>query len=133
MSAELTMHTILSAAAGLTALVGTRIYEDTWPATGAAGVATTFPLVVYQRVPTGEMIQPVTGAVIATDARFQVKAYAQTAGGARDVADQIVTALVAGIGTAVDVTMMGRWGTYEPDSELFSLLVECRLLIAGAA
>jgi len=130
MSAELTMHTIL--AAGV-ALVGGRIFEDTWPATDAAGAATTFPLVVYQRVPTGEMIQPVTGAVIATDARFQVKAYAQTAGEARDVADQIVTALVAGIGTVVDVTMMGRWGTYEPDSELFSLLVECRLLIAGAA
>ena len=130
MSAELTMHTILAA---WVALVAGRIYENTWPATDAAGADITFPLVVYQRVPTGEMIQPVTGAVIATDARFQVKAYAETAGGARDVADQIVTALVAGIGTVVDVTMMGRWGTYEPDSELFSLLVECRLLIAGAA
>jgi len=130
MSAELTMHTILSGAANLVALVGTKIYEETWPATDDAGAAITFPLVVYQRIPGGQIMQPVTGRMLGTDARFQIRGYAEDAAGARTLGSQLAAALVDGIGTVSDVTMLDRWGTYEPDSELYSVMVECRLLIA---
>lgn len=88
MSAETELYALLSSAAGLTALVGTRIYPDAIPEDAV------LPAVVYARTST-EPVLSVSGQKFAETARLSVSAWAKTRTAAAAAADQIEAALLA--------------------------------------
>jgi hypothetical protein len=103
----------LEAYAGLTALVGTRIYPLTLPQNA------TLPALTYQRIP-GERVRSVSGATGMMRARFEVHVWDESVSGAQAVGIQVQDALEGWSGVASTVTVKliriddGR-DTYEPD------------------
>ena len=127
MSAEATLNTALLAHGALTVLVGTRIFRGRYPP------GETYPLCVFLRVGT-DKTQPVTGAVITRSVRFQIKCYADKSAGGRaatTVAEAVEDALVAAIGSFIDVTLIDELAQWNPESELYSQTVECECLEAA--
>lgn len=129
---EVYMYDILSGYAALTALVGTRIYDTHYPpaenrvdVTGAA-----FPLVVYRRIDAA-FEQAVTAAILSSSPRFQVEAVSDNLQETRDVAAEIHAALVSGIGTFADVTLVGDRQAPRPEEHLFIRVVEADVLQSG--
>lgn len=86
MSAETELYAVLSGAAGLTALVGNRIYPDAIPEDAA------LPAVVYARASTDPVLS-VSGQKFAETARLTLTAWAKTRASAAAVGDQIEAAL----------------------------------------
>ncbi len=125
MSAEATLNTALLAHGPLTALVDTRIFRGRYPP------GTAYPLCVFQRVGTPEKVQPITGVVLARSVSFQVMCYDDKEAGARGattVAEAVEDALVAAIGSFVDVTMRDERAEWNPESDLYSQIIECDCL-----
>lgn len=126
MTTEQDIYTGLHDFAGLETLVGTRIYEDTFPE------GTTMPCVTYQLIsdPTDQVVP---GTVIASHARYQITAWSDDRSEADTVAVQIKLAAVSLIGTASfkDATIAGGRKRPQPDAGLFARDVDAILLVAA--
>lgn len=107
MSAETLLYAALSGAAGVTALVSTRIYPNVRPQDSAV------PCIVYDRSGT-QVIQSIGGAVLATVASMDVTAISATRAECESVANAAQSALVtAGFG------YLDRVAEYVPEADLF--------------
>ena len=127
MSAEATLNTALLAHAPLVVLVANRIDRNKWlPGTPANPVL--FPRVTFQRVGTPDKIQPITGVVLARSVSFQVESHSESSVEATDVAEVVEDALVAAIGAFTDVTFRDERAVWDPESELYSQVIECDCL-----
>lgn len=87
MSAESTLYGILSAAAGVTALVGTRIYPDLIPEEKAT------PYIGYERVST-EPAATLEGTILAEKIGITIACWADTRIAAEQLADAVRTAMI---------------------------------------
>jgi hypothetical protein len=87
-SAEATIYSILSSAAGVTALVSTRIYPDLVPEEKNA------PYIGFERVGT-EPITTIHGTILAQNARMLIACWATTRIAAEALADAVATAMQA--------------------------------------
>lgn len=103
MSAESDIKTALEAA-GVTALVSTRVYPDIRPQDDA------LPAIVYGRDST-EFITTIHGTVALTRAQMYVGCYAETRAGAEAVANAAHTALLA-----AGLLPLNRKGDYEDET-----------------
>lgn len=112
MSAETELYAVLSGAAGLTALVGTRIYPDAIPEDA------TLPAVVYARAGT-EPVLSVSGQKFAETARLTVSAWAKTRTAAAAAGDQIEAALLAAWQPAIN-----RSSVFDGEVGLYAATVE---------
>lgn len=104
-------------AAGLTGTVaaGSRVYPLTFPQNA------TFPLVTYQRI-SAPRESAFDRTVRAIQTRFQVDAWARSYSEMRQLAGQLVTKVLAFVGTAVNVmsvSIENERDTREPESGLF--------------
>lgn len=88
MSAETTLKATLDGAAGVTALVSTRIYPDARPQDDA------LPAIVYARDGT-EFVPTIHGTIALTRARLAVACFGATRASAEAVADAAQTAVLA--------------------------------------
>ena len=88
MSAEATVFTVLSAAAGVTALVSARIYPDELPQDYV------MPAIVFGRVAT-EIVATIHGTVAARRARMQINCWATERLDAETLADAVLSAMLA--------------------------------------
>ncbi|MFY9326490.1 MAG: DUF3168 domain-containing protein [Georgfuchsia sp.] len=88
MSAESTIYSILSANAGVTALVSLRIYPDLVPEEKAT------PYIGFERVST-DPINTIHGTTIAEDVGMVVACWADTRLAAEGLADAVKTAMQA--------------------------------------
>ncbi|MGL4480450.1 MAG: DUF3168 domain-containing protein [Aeromonas veronii] len=88
MSAESSLYAILTADAGVIALVGDRIYPDLIPEGKVA------PYIGYERVAT-DPIATIHGTILGTDVGFVVACWADTRLQAEQVADAVATAMQA--------------------------------------
>lgn len=88
MSAESTLYGILSTAAGVTALVDTRIYPDLIPEEKAA------PYIGYERVST-DPVNTIHGTTLAQDVGLVIACWADTRLAAEALADAVETAMRA--------------------------------------
>lgn len=105
MSAETALVAALDAAAGVTALVGTRIYPDARP------METALPAIVYLRTGTSfEMT--IHGTVALTRAQMGIGCYGRTRDEAEEVADAVHTALLA-----ARFVPLNRNGDFEDETE----------------
>lgn len=113
MSAETALVTAL-AAAGVTALVSTRVYPDARPQEDV------LPSVVYQRSDT-TFVTTIHGGVSLTRAQMAIGCYAETRSGAEAVADAAHTALLA-----AGFIPLGRKGDFEDQTSnyIVALLYE---------
>lgn len=88
MSAESTLYGILSAATGVTALVGSRIYPDLIPEEKAA------PYIGFERVGT-QPFATIHGTILANDVQMVVACWGRTRPEAESVADAVAAAMIA--------------------------------------
>lgn len=88
MSAETVLKATLDGAAGVTALVSTRIYPDARPQDDA------LPAIVYTREST-EYVPTIHGTIALTRARLVLACFGTTRASAEAVADAALTAVVA--------------------------------------
>jgi len=130
MSAESTLNTALLAHGALTALVDIRVYNMRYPAVKPEQRETSFPCCVFQRVFTIKE-QVVTGAVVDRSVRFQIACYSESSVEATTVAEKVEDALVAAIGSFIDVTLRGESARWDTDAELYEQVVECECLEAA--
>lgn len=130
MSAEATLHDALIGYAGLEALVGIRIYNMKFPTVKSGQREISFPCCVFQRVFTIKE-QVVTGAVVGRSIRFQVTCHSEGSVEATNVAGKVEDALVAAIGSFVDVTLKNEHADWDPEAELYSCIVEADCLEAA--
>lgn len=112
MSAETELYAVLSGAAGLTALVGNRIYPDAIPEDAA------LPAVVYARAST-EPVLSVSGQKFAETARLTISAWAKTRTAAAAAGDQIEAALLAAWQPALN-----RSSVFDGEVGLYAATVE---------
>ena len=128
MSLASSRYSQLSAYAGLTALVSTRIYPNRAPQDA------TLPYVVYFRVG-GSREQAFTNAVGATGVRMQFSAFAAAYIDADAVRAQVRAALLAyvtsGGVTVHEVALESDLDQYENDTFLHHCLTEAVLLVGG--
>lgn len=112
MSAETQLYTLLAGAAGVTALVSTRIYPDLVPE------AKDPPYIGYERVST-EPVTTLEGTVLASKAGMAVACWATTRVVAEQIADAVVAALAGtawryeGRGSEVDETTLRMAATLQ--------------------
>lgn len=120
MTIEADIRTALTGHAGLSALVGTRIYPDKLPQNP------TYPAIVYQRISTPRA-QAISGTVASAAPRFQFSIYAKDASGVTGydksiaVATQLRAALLAMTGSTVtihEVRLAGELGGWEDSPEI---------------
>lgn len=107
MSAETDVYAALSGAAGVTALVSTRIYPNVRPQDSDV------PCVVYDRSGT-EVIQSIHGTVLATIPRVDLTAVSATRAECEAVSNAVATALVA-----AGFNYLDRVAEYVPDVDLY--------------
>ena len=111
MSAETVLYSTLSGAAGVTALVSTRIYPDVAPQEGS------LPAITFERTGT-EYHNTIHGTVIATVAAMDVWCMGATRASAEAVCDAVATAVrVAGFLTT------GRRAEFDPESDLWAAVL----------
>jgi len=113
MSSESDLYAALTARAGLTALVGTRIDPDAIPEGRA------LPAIVYQRASTTP-VTTIGGVEVAEDVRFAITAWAETRTAADAVADQIAAAIATAGSPTAD-----RTTGYDPECGLYACTIEC--------
>lgn len=120
MNAEGAIWSAILASAPVTALVGTRVYPMMLPQ------GPTFPAVVYQRISTvPDML--VDGPGFAP-IRMQLSMWATTFGGARTLADAVVTALHGYHGGELRLSrLINLLDDYEPDTKLFRVIADFRV------
>ena len=124
MTIEQDVYDVLAGHSGLAALVSTRIYQMAFPS------GTIFPCVTYQMIsePTEQVV---TGAIVGSNPRIQLTAWADDRDDVAEVGEQLKLAAVAMIGTFSDVTVVGGPATHHADAELFSRSVDAILLVAA--
>ena len=86
MSAESTLYGILSAAAGVTALVGTRIYPDLIPEEKAT------PYIGFERISTVPYTT-IHGTILSSDVDMMIACWADTRLAAEALADAVIVAM----------------------------------------
>lgn len=112
MSAETDLYAILSGAAPLAAVVGSRIYPDAMPEESE------YPVVVFSRTET-DPVQTLDGVIHAEFVTFALGCWAPTRAGADAAADAAVAALVA-----AGETYAGRESGYDPETGLYATTVQ---------
>jgi len=110
-SAETVLYSTLSGAAGVTALVSTRIYPDVAPQEGS------LPAITFERTGT-EYHNTIHGTVIATVAALDVWCMGATRASAEAVCDA-ATAAVAAAGFIT----RNRRAEYDPESDLWGAVL----------
>ena len=120
MNAEGAIRAAILASAPVAAMVGTRVYPMMLPQ------APTFPAIVYQRISTvPDML--VEGPGFAP-IRMQLSMWATTFGGARTLADAVVTALHGYHGGELRLSrLINLLDDYEPDTKLFRVIADFRV------
>lgn len=113
MSIETDVYAALSGAAGVTALIGTRIYPNVRPQDSDV------PCVVFDRSGT-EVIQSIHGPILATIARVDVTAVSATRAQCESIADAVVGALVA-----AGFNYHDRVAEYVPDADAHIATIFC--------
>jgi hypothetical protein len=96
MSAETDLYAVLSGAAGVTALVSTRIYPDVVPEEA------TLPAIAYQRTSTEYSTTIHGGAPVAETPTIEITCVATTRPGANAVANAVIASLAGTDFVAVD-------------------------------
>ena len=134
MSIEPGLYAHLSAAAGVSALVGTRIYPDRLPEAAA------LPAITYQRVSTVAQ-QGIGGLAELASARVQITAWADGPGrysAAKEIAGAVVQSLAGFRGDwgSVPVSGINYDGSYDidgdPEAELAGVGVDMIIWHRGA-
>lgn len=103
MSAETTLYSTLSAAAPVTAIVGTNIYPDQAPQELDP------PFIVYERAGT-DPTMTIHGTIVATKVTVDLHCLADTRAIAEDLADKVVAALVS-----AGFEYLDRAASFEPE------------------
>mgnify|MGYP000866610207 CR=1 FL=1 len=126
---EETIYSGLSGHAGLTALVGTRVYPIMLPQN------VTLPAVTYLRVG-GARETAINEAPVAGMPLFQISSWATTYDGVLAVAQQVlaaVRALVTGSGPSLYARDLGEEvDLYEPETGLYQRVLDVTLVHGGA-
>lgn len=125
MNAEKAIHARLAAVAGVSSLVGSRIYPVKAPQNA------TFPLVVYQRI-SGERDDPLADASGLCSARIQISCHASGTNpydGVKALASQVRQALQKARGTfggvvVDDITIETDQDIYDPQTEDFFVAID---------
>lgn len=107
MSAETELYATLSAAAGVTALVATRIYPDIVPQDAD------LPAIAYQRTATEFLNTLHGGAPLGHTATLEITCVAESRPGANAVANAVVTALAGTDFLAIDQQAAVDFGSGE--------------------
>jgi len=105
------LFTVLKAVTG----VSNRVYPMRFPQ-GAV-----FPLLTYTRI-SSRFEQVITGAVVASEPRFQIDCWAESFSAARALAASVKTAILAYAGSAVTLYATGlenESDAYDPDTGLY--------------
>lgn len=119
---EETLFTRLSTFAGLTALVGTRIYPLIMP----QGVV--HPAVTYQRISsTRESCMVDDDGIVRS--RFQVSVWANTFASARAIIDQVRQALQRWSTTGVqDTFILAEYDLYDEEALIFGVALDAEVI-----
>jgi hypothetical protein len=130
MSIETALFGYLSTYAGLTALVGTRVYPLNLPP------KPTLPAVTYQKV-SGARIRTMGNTNLGGRPRFQLTAWADTYAGAKDVAAQLQAALEGYNGVMGGVTVrMAEQGNElddrDPETGRYLTILDFTIIYEGA-
>lgn len=118
MSAETQLYATLSAHAGLTALVGTRIYPDAIPENSA------LPAVVYIRANTVPTYS-IGGVLLCEEVRLALSGWSKTRAEAEAVADQVQAALQASGNPITD-----RNSGFDNEVGLYAVTIDVEWFIA---
>jgi len=116
MSAETQLYAALSAYAGLSALVSTRIYPDVLPERAA------YPAVVFSRERTVP-IRSISNHYFGADVAMQIGCWAAS----RSAADAVAVAVAAAL-TAAGLAEQGRTAGYDPETDLYATVLELEIL-----
>lgn len=108
MAAEDALYTLLSGAAGVTALVATRIYPDVLPEECA------YPAIAFARLTT-DPILGIGNQLFGSDVGLTIACWAQTRTGADAVAAVVEAALTGGA-----FLLRGREAAYDPETGLYA-------------
>lgn len=116
MRAERAVAAMLTASAGVTAIVGTRIYGNVAPEGTAA------PLIIYRKLAAGRVLSLSVGALAEVDARVELLLVARTYAELKDLGEQVRLALAyqrgAFGGTDIMSTLVDDEGPDEYDPDL---------------
>jgi hypothetical protein len=121
---EQAIYNILVNTAGITALVGTRIYQVKMPDN------VTFPAISYQ-TSFGSQIESFTGYSGLRNPVINIDTWASSAGAAKDLAEKVRAALHGYSGTYGDITIDNvlEWSfidMYDSDTEIFHVSSNAR-------
>lgn len=116
MVAEDSLYSLLSGAAGITALVSTRIYPDAMP----EGCA--YPAIVYARTGT-EPITSISNVNFGADVTLNVQCWGKTRSSADAVAVAVASAVAGGI-----FYLASREAGFDPETGLFATVVTLTVL-----
>lgn len=116
MSAESILNGVLTGAAPLSALVGTRIYPDVLPD------KTSYPAVVFSREKT-ERVTSISGRSFGAEIVFHIAAWGKSRTQVDAVADEIEIATDA----SSQIVLGDRTASYDPDTDLFASGIEVTL------
>lgn len=120
---EATLYNRLSTYAGLTALVGTRIYPLIMP----QGV--TYPALVYQRISTVPRYACMGTDVGLVRTRIQVTAWGDTFAEVKAIANQVRQALQRWNPTGVqDTFIVGEYDLFDETAEKFGAAVDAEVI-----
>lgn len=120
---EETLYTRLSNYAGLTSLVGTRIYPMILP----QGV--TYPAVEYSRVGTYPRESCMISDVGVVRARYRITAWATTFTSVKSIANQIRLAMQRYTTTGVQATfIIGEYDIYDDEAEKYGAAIDIELI-----
>ena len=117
MSAESTLYSILSTAAGVTALVSTRIYPDLVPEEKAT------PYIGFERVGTAP-VATIHGTILADEVQMVIACWADTRLAAEQLADAVETAM-----TAAKEIYTARGSEYDEQTGRCAATLDYNLLI----
>ena len=112
---EAKLYTALTGHAGLSALVGTRVFPVILPQN------VTLPAVRYQRI-TGGQVTAHSGYTGLENPRYQIDAWANTFDAARAIAKQIRLAMTSA--TTFTAIVLTDFDDYEPEKNLFRISLD---------
>lgn len=115
MSVETSVFSVLSAAAGVSALVEQRIYPDVLPET------TVYPAVVFARTRT-DPVYSIGSVYFGADVGIQVGCWGKT----RTEADAVGSAVEAAL-RAAGMPHQGKQAGYDPDTDLFATVIDLEI------
>jgi len=111
-SAETVLYAALTAAAGVTALIGTRVYPDVVPQESA------LPCAAFARLDTEYTTTIHSGVPIAENTTIEISCMALT----RASADDVCNAVIAAAGAA-GFTPTGRRAEFDSDQQLWATVL----------